>query len=192
MASASKWSREWDSVPPAEIHKLIRSAIKRVIAHEQRVELYVSRSELRDALAEDHALSSTQVPGDDLFILETEAKLKRCGGEIRLVVRPKSGGEIVGKSAPALLRAVARASAWRQRMVDGSLHNGRSIAGSSGLNPRYVRRVLQCAFLAPNIVEAILDGQQPHNLTVGKLWRDLPMDWGEQRRRLGFSSTGLS
>ncbi len=31
---------------------------------------------------------------------------------------------MVGKSAPALLRAVASAHEWRERMVDGSLHNG--------------------------------------------------------------------
>jgi len=192
VTSARKWSGEWDSVVPTEIHKLVRSAIKRIIVQEQKVELYVSRSELRDALAEHRAPSSSQVPGDDLFILETEAKLKRCGGEIRLVVPPKSDGEMVGKSAPALLRAVARAHVWRERMVEGSLHNGRSIAGSSGLNQRSVRRVLQCAFLAPDIVEAILDGRQPHNLTVRKLWRDLPMHWAEQRRRLGFSRPGLS
>ena len=121
-------------------------------------------------------------------VLETQAKLKRCGGEIKLVVAPKCDGEVVGKPAPALLKTIARAHDWRERMVDGSLHNGRSIAGRSGLNQRYVRRVLQCAFLAPDIVEAILDGRQPPNLTVRKLWRDLPTDWAEQRKRLGFSS----
>ena len=77
-------------------------------------------------------------------------------------------------------------------MVDGSLHNGRSIAGSSGLNPRYVRRVLQCAFLAPNIVEAILDGQQPHNLTVGKLGVICLWIGVSSAGDSGFSSTGLS
>jgi len=129
------------------------------------------------------------VPRDDLFVMETAAKLKRCGGEVRLVVPPKSDGNIFGKPAPALLRAIARAHDWRERLVDGSLNNGRSIAERSGLNQRYVSRVLQCAFLAPDIVEAILDGQQPPDLTVRKLWGDIPTDWAEQRKRLGFLST---
>jgi site-specific DNA recombinase len=192
IASARKWSHEWNSVAPAKVHRLVRAAIKRVIVQERRVELYVSKSELRKVLAEGPTSSWSQVPGDDLFVLETEAKLKRCGGEVRLVVPPKSDGKIVGKSAPALLRAVARAHDWRERMVDGSLLNGPSIAGSSGLNQRYVRRVLQCAFLAPDIVEAILDGRHPPNLTVRKLWRDLPADWCAQRKRLGFPSTRVS
>jgi hypothetical protein len=192
IASARKWSQEWDSVAPVEIHKLVRSAIKRVIVQERKVELYVSRSELRNVLAEDRASRLSQAPGDDLFVLETEAKLKRCGGEVRLVVPSKSDGKIVGKSPPALLKAIARAHDWREHMVDGSLHNAPSIAGRSGFNQRYVRRVLQCAFLAPDIVEAILDGRHPPNLTVRKLWHDLPADWTEQRKRLGFPSIGVS
>ena len=43
-----------------------------------------------------------------------------------------------------------------------------------------------CAFLAPDIVEAILDGRQPADLTVQKLLRSLPLAWAEQRQRLGF------
>jgi len=50
-----------------------------------------------------------------------------------------------------------------------------------------VSRVLQCAFLAPDIVEAILDGKQPPSLTVEKLLAGIPMEWVEQRRRLGFT-----
>ena len=62
----------------------------------------------------------------------------------------------------------------------------RSIAAQTGLDERYVGRVLECAFLAPDIVEAILDGRQPHDLTAQKLWHNLPTNWVEQRKRLGF------
>jgi len=50
----------------------------------------------------------------------------------------------------------------------------------------YLRRVLGCAFLAPDILEAMLDGHQPANLTLKKLTRRLPLDWAEQRIQLGF------
>jgi len=42
------------------------------------------------------------------------------------------------------------------------------------------------AWLAPDIVEAILDGHQPKQLTVKRLLAKLPMDWAEQRKALGF------
>ena len=61
------------------------------------------------------------------------------------------------------------------------------LANQAGLNERYVSRILECAFLAPDIVEAILAGRQPSGLTVRKLWNKLPMDWVEQRKHLGFA-----
>jgi hypothetical protein len=48
---------------------------------------------------------------------------------------------------------------------------------------------LPLAFLAPDIVEAILQGRQPVELTVLRLKRiGLPLSWVEQRRLLGFES----
>jgi len=57
----------------------------------------------------------------------------------------------------------------------------RAIAKQTGLDGSYVRRILRFAFLAPDIVESILDGRQPHELTLAKLSRKLPMSWAEQR-----------
>ena len=55
------------------------------------------------------------------------------------------------------------------------------------LNEEYLRRVLGCAFLAPDILEAILGGRHPADLTVKRLsCRHLPLDWAEQRTQLGF------
>jgi len=48
----------------------------------------------------------------------------------------------------------------------------------------YVRRIFSYAFLAPDIVEAILDGRQPQDLTLEKLRKKLPMSWAEQRTML--------
>jgi site-specific DNA recombinase len=57
----------------------------------------------------------------------------------------------------------------------------RAIAKQTGLDERYIRRILRFAFLAPDIVESILDGRQPHDLTLEKLRAKLPMSWAEQR-----------
>jgi hypothetical protein len=46
-----------------------------------------------------------------------------------------------------------------------------------------------CGGVAPKIVGAILNGNQPPELTARKLMDDtrLPLDWNEQRRALGFA-----
>jgi site-specific DNA recombinase len=186
VTAAQTVSGQWRSEPPEKTHELARKVIKRVVVHQEKVELYLSRSELRDALVKDRSTCSNQRRADDLFVLETEAELKRCGGEVRLVLPPNSDGEIPGRSSPALLKAIARAHDWQERIVSGRSQNVQSIAQQTGFSQRYVSRVLECAFLAPDIVEAILDGRQPHHLTVQKLWNNLPTSWTEQRKRLGF------
>ena len=49
-------------------------------------------------------------------------------------------------------------------------------------------RIMPLAFLAPDIVQAIYEGRQPADLKVKALSANLPLEWTEQRRALGFSA----
>jgi len=64
----------------------------------------------------------------------------------------------------------------------------REIAAQENLSACYVMRYLRLAFLAPDIVEAIVDGRQPPGLSIRKLTnnKNFPSDWIEQRRLLKF------
>ena len=84
---------------------------------------------------------------------------------------------------PALIKAVARAHDWYDRVVSGKALDQLSLAKQTGLDEVYVGRIA-CAFLAPDIVEAILEGHQPRSLNVGRLQKNLGMNWAEQRRLL--------
>jgi hypothetical protein len=186
ITAARKLSSPWLSPPPMKIHELVRRTIKRVVVHHEKVELYASRCELRDVLTEDRSTGAGQVRGDDLFVLEAMAKLKRCGGEMRLVLSLNADDETPGRIVPSLLKAIARAHDWRERIVNGSAGDLRSLAQQAKVDARYLSRVLECAFLAPDIVVAVLEGRQPQDLSAQKLWRNLPVNWSEQRKRLGF------
>jgi hypothetical protein len=61
------------------------------------------------------------------------------------------------------------------------------IAGCFGLSNPHVRRLLRFAYLAPDIVEAIVEGRQPRSLTVKLLLRGIPLAWSDQRAAFGFS-----
>jgi hypothetical protein len=117
-----------------------------------------------------------------------DARVKRCGGEVRLLVPTDSANDSPSRPVPSLIKALARAHRWPGQIIHGELKGRLSIARRTGLDERYIGRVLQCALLAPDIVEAILDGHQPADLGVQKLLKDLPLDWAEQRRVLGFAS----
>ena len=60
----------------------------------------------------------------------------------------------------------------------------RAIAAETGLHRRYVGRIIQMAFLAPDITEAILEGRQPPHMTLETLMADMPADWAGQRKQL--------
>ena len=72
-------------------------------------------------------------------------------------------------------------------MLAGEVPDRTVAAKRLDLNEEYLRRVLGCAFLAPDILEAILDGRHSSDLTVKTLSRrNLPLDWAEQRTQFGF------
>jgi hypothetical protein len=89
---------------------------------------------------------------------------------------------------PALIKAVARGHLWFEDLATGRAAALQAIADREGVTEGYVRRLTQrLAFLAPDIVEAILRGEQPVDLTAARLTGgiELPCDWQHQRRLLG-------
>ena len=55
------------------------------------------------------------------------------------------------------------------------------LAKAKGVNATYVSRVLRLTLLAPEIVEAILDGRQPAELQLDDLLRGFALEWDWQR-----------
>jgi len=74
-------------------------------------------------------------------------------------------------------------------LASGEVTSLNTLAGKVGANKRYVSRVVRCGLLAPDLVEMILEGRQPPDRSVEKLFDHLPMDWVEQRRLFGILDT---
>ena len=86
---------------------------------------------------------------------------------------------------PALIKAIARGHAWFEELATGRARSLQVLAKREGISRRYIRRLVGLAFLSPELVEAILQGRQPVELTVTRLTeRELPLDWTEQHKLL--------
>jgi hypothetical protein len=59
-----------------------------------------------------------------------------------------------------------------------------TVVSGKGVNATYVGRVLRLTLLAPEIVEAILDGRQPTELQLDDLLEAFPLQWEEQKKAL--------
>jgi hypothetical protein len=134
-------------------------------------------------------ISNDRKRENDGIRLEAEAQVKRCGMEMKLVVAPKHTDHAISQTVPSLLKAVARGHQWAEWIRSGEVADLRSVARRVGLTKRYVTRVMGCAYLAPDIVEAILEGRQPADLSFEKLTRPLPMKWNSQKRILGLRNS---
>jgi site-specific DNA recombinase len=56
----------------------------------------------------------------------------------------------------SLIKAIARARSWYERIISGEIHNLEQIALCTGVTPRYVSRILRCEMISPRQVEGIL------------------------------------
>ena len=81
-----------------------------------------------------------------------------------------------------MVKALARAYRWRRMLETGAVATVREIAEKEKINESYVGRVPRLTLLAPEIVEAILDGRQAPEMTLPVLMGAFPVEWGEQRR----------
>jgi site-specific DNA recombinase len=88
----------------------------------------------------------------------------------------------------ALVRMLVRAHNLRAKLLQSGEHSLTVTACSEGISRSYLTRLARLAFLAPEIVAAILDGRQPAHLTAARLSRltRLPLDWSEQCTALGL------
>jgi len=124
--------------------------------------------------------------GSLILTRELPLRIKRRGVEMRLVIDGSSHTST--RTDPILLKGIARAHRCFDALLAGRVRSTSQLSLEEGVDDRYVRRILPLAFLAPDIVQAIITGRQPADLTAKKLIRtiDLPLDWQTQKQILGF------
>ena len=84
------------------------------------------------------------------------------------------------KPDSALIKALARAFRWKRMLESGEFATIAELAEREGIAPSYMTRVLRLTLLAPDIVEAILDGQQGADVTLARVLGPFPVEWGKQ------------
>ncbi|WP_343081358.1 hypothetical protein [Ostreiculturibacter nitratireducens] len=83
-----------------------------------------------------------------------------------------------------LVKALARAFRWKRMLESGDFVTIAELAEREGIAPSYMTRVLRLTLLAPDIVEAILDGKQGPEVTLARVMEPLPVEWSKQRLQL--------
>lgn len=106
----------------------------------------------------------------------------RRGGRKEIVL-PDGASSWVPRRAHVdntMIKAIARGFRWRGLLEAGVHTTVEDIAVAEKINPSYVGRVLRLTLLAPEIVEAILDGRQGSDITLAVLMKPFPVEWERQ------------
>src|ERR1700682_1700099 len=109
--------------------------------------------------------------------------IRRRGGS-KLVIAPDGTTDTWASPCRridnAMVKAIARAFRWREMLENGTHATIAEIAAAEKINESYVGRVLRLTLFAPDMVEAILNGQQPAEMTLAVLMQPLPLEWARQ------------
>jgi hypothetical protein len=110
---------------------------------------------------------------------------KRRGGRKVIIVPDGSDAWAPAKPRPDDTVICALAGAHLERMLEeGRYRSASEIAGAEGVARSFVNRLLRLTLLAPDVVEAILDGRQPKAMQLDELMKQMPSEWTQGTKPL--------
>ena len=190
LARAEALAAGLTSGSPVEHQRLLREMIDRINLRSGELHLRLDRSQVSVLLAGEEGAVPKRECADGVIDLMMPMALRRRGVEARLIIANGVDGRACTPD-DKLIDLITKANAWLAQLTSGRTALIRDLALHEKLDAGDVSRILSLAFLAPDIVEAILDGRQPVELTAERLKRmcPLPLAWSDQRRVLGFDAS---
>jgi len=178
---------EWPKLDVAKQSQFIRNVMSRVIVGSASILIQIDRVRLTATLLEQKLTASSLMltHAETTFSIEKPFQVIRRAGNVRQIASPYdplSNRE----PAPSLVKAVARARDWYERIVSGEITSVEQLTGLCGIGQAYTLRILGYAKLGPAIIEALLAGKHRTDLTLEQL-RDVPFDWQTQSECIGIS-----
>lgn len=106
------------------------------------------------------------------------------GGK-RVMIMPDGTRAMMQREATidnTMVKVLARGFRWRRLLESGEHNSIDALAAAEKIEGSYMCRILRLSHLAPSIIEAILEGRHPPQLTMKDLLKPFPLDWREQER----------
>jgi hypothetical protein len=117
-------------------------------------------------------------PIPEMVTIHVPFRVVRRGGRKEMQV--PDGAALPRRTDNSLVKALARAFRWKQMLESGEFATIAELAEREGIAPSYMARVLRLTLLAPDIVEAILNGTQGPGVTLARVLESIPLEWCEQ------------
>ena len=122
-------------------------------------------------------------PIPDTVTLHVPFRVVKRGG--RKEMQLPEGATQSRRTDNTLVKALARAFRWKRMLESGDFATINELADREGIAPSYMTRVLRLTLLAPDIVDAVLDGRTGPEITLARLLEPFPVEWREQATTIG-------
>jgi len=126
------------------------------------------------------------VPIPETVTLHIPFRVVKRGG--RREMHLPEGAAQPRRTDSTLVKALARAFRWKRMLDSGEFATISELAEREGIAPSYMTRILRLTLLAPDIVEAILDGQQRPEVTLAQALEPFPLEWERQQLAIACST----
>ena len=183
MENAEEFACTLSAAAMAEKRKLLLEIVNGVQVRLNRIRIEIVTGGLLDVLGHPDQSDATE----RIVTIDIPVKLRRRGVEKKIVITDRNRRP--ARPDANLIKAIAEGRLWFDQLKSGKVRMAKEIAARNRTDFGNVTRTMQLAFLAPDIIEAILEGRQPPHLTAFHLKRvrNLPLSWAEQRKMLGFA-----
>jgi site-specific DNA recombinase len=187
LTRAQEIGKSWPELPATRQRALLTALIKRIDVGGNRIDIRFRPTRL-STLLDIAATPSASETDDETRILSVPIELRRSGREIKMLIE---GADPFATAKPdaRLIKLLIRARRFNATLFNSDGVPFAALAKREGVSPSYFTRLIRLGYLAPDIIQAVLDGRQPRDLTTDKLLAHsrLPLTWDEQRRALGFA-----
>ena len=119
---------------------------------------------------------------DTTITVHVPFRVVKRGGRKEVHLPP--GAPVHRRTDNTLVKALARAFRWKRMLESGEFTSIAELARHEGITKSYMTRVLRLTLLAPDIVEAILDGRQGAEATLARLLAPFPVEWDAQNHSI--------
>ena len=188
LAALRARSPELASLEPAAlIERQLRRAV--LTRHTIEIQLTAQHAAPADSAADAHR------DGDDddddaqpiLIAIPFDRAPTRRAREIIIPASPTriDTRPIRSETRATLVRSIALGRRWLNEIVTGNATGPEAIAARERCTPRHVTKLMSLAFLAPDLVQAAIDGRLPRGVGVSRL-TDAPIEWSRQWDVLGL------
>ena len=121
-------------------------------------------------------------PAPDTVTLHVPFRIVKRGGRKEMLSPPETASART-RTDDTLVKALARGFRWKRMLESGDYASISELAEKEGIAFTYMARLLRLTLLAPAIVDAIMAGRQPPEMTLAALAEPFPLDWSEQQAR---------